>query len=503
MKPSKKDVRQPPKFRPVAVVDVGSNSVRLVVYDGLRRAASPVFNEKVLCGLGKGVSLTGKLSEHGIDRALAALRRFRAICRQIDVDDIFAVATAAAREASNGKWFVSKAETALGKRIDVLSGKQEARFAALGVIASIRDADGVVGDLGGGSLELIDVQSGKIRSGTTLPLGPLRLIDLSGGDVAKAAEIVETALAKTSLLDRLRSRNFYAVGGTWRNLSKLHMAQNNYPLRMIHDYRIDTGAAQSVSNLVSGLSPMTLKDIEEISRNRVETLPFGALVLERVLARGKPDQFISSVFGVREGLLYSKLSKRKRDTDPLLAACWDFARSYARSPEHELELCDWSDQFFALWQPRESEQERRLRHAACMVADIDWRVHPEYRGTRALTMISQATFVGIDHPGRAFIALTVYYRGLNSTSEPAALHRLLDELALDRARVLAGVFRLAYVLSAAMPGQLPQIKFSMPGRKKLCVRLPKKLADLGGETVNKRIEQLADLIGCSADVKVG
>ena len=242
---------KPPKYRPVAVVDIGSNSVRLVVYDGLRRSPTPVFNEKILCGLGRGVALTGRLGEEGVVRALAALRRFRAVARQIGAKQVFAVATAAAREASNGADFIDLAEAAIGVNIDVLTGKEEARYAALGTIAGIPGADGVAGDLGGGSLELVDIKDGKLRDGITLPLGPLRLIDMSGGSIAKASKIVDEYFAKAKILDHLKGRSFYAVGGTWRNLARLHMAQNKYPLHVLHHYTMTRSQASSVADLVS------------------------------------------------------------------------------------------------------------------------------------------------------------------------------------------------------------------------------------------------------------
>ena len=278
---------EPPTYRPVAVVDIGSNSVRLVVYDGLRRSPTPVFNEKILCGLGKGVAITGKLADSGIARALAALRRFRTLAKQIGVKQVFAVATAAAREATNGQSFIESAEEAIGVGINVLSGKEEARYAALGVIAGIPEADGVVGDLGGGSLELIDVQDGKLRDGITLPIGPLRLIDMSGGSIKRAREIVDEYLEKATLLANLKGRSFYAVGGTWRNLARLHMAQNKYPLHVLHHYAMTRQQASAVADLVSGLSSSSLRDVREVSKSRSDTLPYGALVLDRLLAKGK------------------------------------------------------------------------------------------------------------------------------------------------------------------------------------------------------------------------
>ncbi len=493
---------EPPKYRPVAVVDIGSNSVRLVVYDGLRRSPAPVFNEKILCGLGRGVATKGKLGEEGMSRALAALRRFRTLARQIGARQVFALATAAAREAVNGEEFITQAEEALGVHIDVLTGKEEARYAALGVIAGIPDADGVAGDLGGGSLELVDIKDGKIRDGITLPLGPLRLIDMADGSTAKARKLVDDYFAQAKILENLKGRTFYAVGGTWRNLAKLHMAQNRYPLHVLHCYRMTRQQTISVSNLVSGLSPSSLKVIRQVSRSRSDTMPFGALVLERLLEHSRPKIVEISVFGVREGLLYSKLPKRKRDSDALLASCWDFARRYARSAEHELELCDWTDQLFGEGKLKETAEQRRLRYAACLLADIGWRAHPDYRAERSLGMISQAAFVGIDHPGRVFLALTVFYRYEGETLQDD-LTQLLDDEAHARAHLLSNMFRLAYILSAAMPGMLPKIGLELAAGKTLVLRLPKKLADLAGERVLKRLEALAAEIGRTGRLEIG
>jgi exopolyphosphatase/guanosine-5'-triphosphate,3'-diphosphate pyrophosphatase len=470
--------------------------VRLVVYDGLRRAPTPVFNEKLLCGLGRGVATTHQLNPEGMERALGALRRFKALSRQIGAREVYAVATAAAREAENGRQFVDQAEEALGAHIDVLSGKEEARLAAMGVMAGVTGADGLIGDLGGGSLELIDVSEGRIRDGITFPLGPLRLMDMSGGSASKARDIIDRYLDSSPLMAQLKGRNLYAVGGTWRNIARIHMAQTRYPLHVLHNYTIAREQARSVADLVSHLSSSSLKDIKSVSRSRIDTLPYGALVLERLLAKSRVKQMVVSIYGVREGLLYSKLPKRKRDADALLSSCWEFCCRYARSPEHELELCDWTDKLFAHKSFEETEPERRLRHAACLLADIGWRAHPDYRAQRSLGMISQAAFVDIDHSGRVFMALTIYYRyegeeeGLTSS-----LARLVDDKMLERARLLSDAFRLAYIITAAMPGVLPKINIEAEGTKGLILTVPKKYADLMGERVEKRLQALAGQMG--------
>ena len=502
MKAAKEYRERRPKFRPVGVVDIGSNSVRLVIYDSQRRAAAPVFNEKVLCGLGRGLAATGELSPDGVNRALAALARFKMLSQAIDTDRVYAVATAAAREASNGRKFIVSAEQALGHKIQVLSGKQEARLAAFGVIGAIPEADGIVGDLGGGSLELVDVRNGEQSNGITLPLGPLRLIDESGGSMKEARRIIDHHLADADLLEALKGRTFYAVGGTWRNLGRMHMRQNKYPLHVLHGYQLGQKSAQTLSAFVAGLTSTTLQGVGSISRNRAETLPYGAMLLDRLLTLGQPEDVVVSAWGVREGLLFSKFNRKKRSRDPLMAACWDFALRHSRSPSHELELCDWTDQVFGVRAAKETDKVRRLRHAACMLADIGWRTPPDYRGDRSFNIVSQATFVGVDHPGRVFLALTVYFRyeGPSSTAGKE-LRMLLDDGMLELARQLAATFRLAYVLSAAMPGLLPRIKLSAGRGKTLTLTLPNKLQDLRGEAVDKRLQQLADLFGSKPRVR--
>jgi exopolyphosphatase / guanosine-5'-triphosphate,3'-diphosphate pyrophosphatase len=493
---------EPPKYRPVAVVDIGSNSVRLVVYDGLRRSPTPVFNEKILCGLGKGIAITGKLDATGVVRAIAGLKRFRALTRQIGCHEVFAVATAAAREAENGEAFVDEAEKALGSGIHVLTGKEEARYAALGVIAGIPDADGVVGDLGGGSLELIDVHDGKLFDGVTLPLGPLRLIDMSGDDIGRARKIVDEYFRDTKVLEALKGRSFYAVGGTWRNLARVQLSHAGYPLHVLHQYTMSRQQAKSIAEFVSGMSSSTLKDVKDVSKARSSTMPFGSMVLERLIEAAKPRDVVCSVYGVREGYLYAKLPRKKAKLDALLSSCWDFARRYARSPEHELELCDWTDQLFGDKALKENEEQKRLRYAACLLADIGWRAHPDYRADRSMSMISQAAFVGVDHPGRVFLALTVFYRYEGEVMKDD-LTRLLSEPDMERAHLLSSIFRLAYILSAAMPGMLPRIGLKLEGSKTLTLTLPTKFKDLMGERVEKRLSSLAFEMGRSPKVEIG
>ncbi len=495
------EIGRAPYYAPVAIVDIGSNSVRLVVYDGARRSPTPVYNEKVLCGLGRGVATTGRMNEASVERAIRALSRFRRLAEQIGTRKVYAIATAAAREAENGASFVRQAKKALGESVRVLTGKDEARLAALGVIAGLPDADGIVGDLGGGSLELTVVKDGELKDGVTLPFGPLRLMDMAEGDVRKATSIVSETLKDHKLLDGLEDRRFYAVGGTWRNLARLHIAQHDYPLNVLHNYRISNDSARGLAALVSRLSPASLRDIHAISENRAETMPYGGVVLDRLLLESGVSEMVVSAYGVREGLLFSKLKPKIREKDPLLSAAWDLARARARSPKGVRELCDWTDRLFAKAFPDETREERRLRHVACLLADIGWRAHQDYRGEQSLNVVANAAFAAIDHPGRAFLALTLYFRyeGARKTASPS-LEALMDPNMVERSRVLAASMRLAYVLSAFTEDVLPRTVLSVRN-KCLTLELGRKQAPLDGEQVTKRMNDLAKLLGLDMTVE--
>ena len=498
----------PPAATPVAVVDIGSNSVRLVVFDGAKRAPAPLFNEKVLCGLGRSVASTGKMSKDAVERALSALTRYRALADILDVTRIDAVATAAAREARNGPDFIARAEDILGTPIAVLSGRQEAELAANGVIAGFPDADGLAGDLGGGSLELINIKKQELSGGVTLPLGGLKLIDMSGGDLARAGRIVDRELEAVDWLHKGKDRPFYAVGGTWRAFARLHMEQTRYPFDVMHGYRIALDDALKFTHLLDHLSPASMEGIDQISRARREVVGFGALVLERLLKLARPSEVIISATGVREGFLYSLLEEEEKKRDPLLAACLELARLTPRKTDwaglYPQELCAWTDRLMAAVELKETRAQRRLRHAACLISDVHWRAHPEYRGEQSMNLVAHGSFYGIDHKGRAFLALSSYFRheGLSDSLSPW-LMQLVDKEHLRRARIVGAAIRTVHMISATMPGILPRTEISVSGGKRLILRLPPDLGALDGERLRKRLAKLAALFGLSGEVKVG
>src|ERR1700728_4292774 len=482
---------------PIAVIDIGSNSVRLVVYEGLVRSPTELFNEKALCGLGREVQATGMLAADAVEHALATLKRFRALCDRMGVQKVFAIATAACRDAKNGRAFIRSAERTLKTEIDILSGAREADLTALGVIAGVHRADGIVGDLGGGSLELVDIRGTRARNGLTRPLGGFALADISAKSLKKAEKYVKKSLTGLAMLKGCNGRSFYAVGGTWRSVGRLHMWQTGYPLHVMHGYSISAEEALEFARLVHRVDVDTLSNIDVVNNARRPLLPYSALVLEYILRIGKPRQVVFSALGVREGLLYSLLKHKDQEKDALIEAARHLNQLRSRSPQHGEELLPWTDRFFATSGLEETAEERRLRHAACLLADIGWRAHPDYRGEQSLNIIAHGGFTGIDHPERAYLALAVFYRyvGLIMDDELSPrLRELASTRMIDRARVLGAALRLAYVVSAAMPGVLPRTPLAVE-RQRLTLRLPDEYAALGGERILGRLRALSRLIG--------
>ncbi|MGU3576345.1 exopolyphosphatase [Brucellaceae bacterium C25G] len=483
-------------LRPVAVIDIGSNSIRVVVYEGVVRSPTVLFNEKILCGLGKGLAKTGRLNDKSVEDALRALKRFRALAEQAGAISLHAIATAAAREAENGPDFIAQAEAILGRHIEVLSGKEEATYSALGVISGFYNPHGVTGDFGGGSLELVHVSGHDIDDGITLPLGGLRLQDMSNDNLEEAAKIARSHLSKADVLKKSQGQVFYAVGGTWRNLAKLYMTYKKYPLNVMHGYEMPLKEAQSFLARVAKDDVDKLRGIEAVSKNRRQLLAYGAIVLLEVLRRMKPSKVVFSALGVREGYLYSLLPKNEQRLDPLLASAEELAILRSRSPRHARELAAWTTLSLNALGYDETEDEGRYRQAACLLADISWRAHPDYRGSQALNIIAHSSFGGIDHAGRSFMALANYYRheGLVDDDLAPEILTLVTPRLRERARLLGALLRVVYLLSASMPGVIPRLYWVGSGDEYVLM-VPADLADLVSDRPIGRLQQLAKVTG--------
>lgn len=480
----------------IGVIDIGSNSVRLVVFSGPPRSPTPVFNEKVLCGLGRKLAKTGRLDDQGMALALLTMQRFVALAMRMDVKELQVVATAAAREASNGSAFIAEIERQCHVKVRILNGTDEARFSALGVISGTPEAEGIVGDIGGGSLELVQVSKGRIGESVTLPLGPFRLAGVEQKDLRYH---VDSLFQSILWLKNGRRQTLYLVGGAWRGIARVHMAQTNYSLRIIHAYRMATHEAEDLTRLLSRQSKESMSRLEGVPRRRLDTLPMAAFVLRRLIKRLEPKELIFSALGLREGLHYATLSEATRAEDPLIAACRDMATRESRFAEHGDELANFiAPLFFS-----ESMEEARLRLAAALLSDVAWRVNPDYRGEQAFRRVLRAPFVGIEHPERALVALAVYARYQGNLGGDTTLpgRALVGDLEARRALILGLGLRLAHALSGGTPGLLHEVKLKLEDEA-LLLEVPANAETLLGEVIGRRLEDLAKARGMASKIKV-
>lgn len=481
--------------KPVAVLDIGSNSVRLVVYERHARSLTPLYNEKSACALGRGIATTGRLADDNMARALTSIKRFELVARMMRAGKVHILATSAVREAANRQQFVDAVEAIMDARVNVLSGEEEAHFAALGVIAGIPDFDGMIGDLGGGSLELSTLEDQADTNGQTHELGVIRLQDDTGGSAAKAVAIIRERL-KGSVLDQGRAGGaFAAIGGTWRSLAKLHQVMRDYPLHMVQHYGVP--AAEMIAfcaDIVAGGKSYAGSD--QVSSSRRDLVPFGAAVLGEVLKLGAFDSVVFSALGVREGYLFGLLDKREQAVDPLVQGAEELSVLRSRSPAHAGDLMEFTAHFLTTTGLAETAPDRRLREVTCLLADIGWRLHPDYRGPQSVDAVAYGSLTGVDHPGRAFLAqaIAVRYGGLKNKAALTPFQSLAGVEGTARARLLGALFRVAYPMSAAMPGVLPRIGFRIDGSA-LMLCLPHDLAFLDGEHLRGRLDQFAGVAG--------
>ncbi len=472
---------------PFAVIDLGSNTVRVVVFERLARVPVPLVNERVFCELGRGVGASGRLDEAQVAPLMDCLARFVRLAASFGVPQVTVLATSAVRDAANGPELVARIRARFPAEIVVLSGEEEARLAAEGVISGMPEADGLVGDLGGGSLEITEVSGKRTGRSASLPLGPLRLAEASRGDMAQAGREIAERLKRLDWLDAGRDRDFYAVGGSWRALAQISMDQTSYPIHMVHGYAIARKEAANLATLVRGLGPQSLARIGGVAERRLPLMPLGAAVLGELVGRVKPSRVVFSATGLREGFLFSRLDARERERDPLLAAAEALAAREARDPALGSRLDPWMWPLFAA----ETAAEGRLRRAACLLSDIGWREHPDYRAQLVFRRLLHHPFLALDHRERATLALAVFVRlggklGRAALLDPAS--SLLDDNDKVRALAIGSALRLAYAVSAGAADILDGAALRMDGKRIELVLAGKALPE--GPQVGKSFKQL-------------
>ena len=474
--------------RPVAVVDIGSNSVRLVVYSGRQRAPSPIFNEKVMAGLGAGLRNDGDMSDESERKALSALCRYKLLLRHMGVREAQVVATAAVRDADNADDFVNAVKK-IGLPCDVISAEDEARFAGLGVLSAFPGAEGIVGDLGGGSLELVEIGSSTTGRNISLPLGVLRLDRGKSGE-QKAHEMLRRGLKEAGLSKAGRDKPFFMVGGSWRALAKLDMIATDFPLPATHHYRMKPQRASELRRMIDKGGAW----MEAISGARLAAAPVAAMLLEQIVEEIRPSGLVVSAFGLREGLLFSQLDQSSRKLDPLIEAARDAGGGEHRFGEHGAELHEWIAPLFD-----DPPSLKRLNLAACLLADVAWQAAPMFRADRGVEMALHGDWTAVDAAGRVIMAQALtsnFGRDRLPDDRLSELCRIED---LHRAHCWGLAMRLGQRISGGVAAVLGRTSLKQ-SRTSVTLCVPHREEALAGDAVRRRLQRLAEALGRKAEV---
>lgn len=479
---------------PIGIIDIGSNSIRLVIYEGEGRIPSILFNEKIMAGLGKGLGKTGLLDADAVQRTLLALARFRRLAEDMGVVKLRTVATAAVRDASNGPDFMARLAD-IGLPVELLPGSAEASLAGHGVLAAIPEADGIVGDLGGGSLELVRVGNGDVGPGISIPFGVLRIAQMKLGSSRALDRALAKALAKAGWKGNGEGRPFYMVGGSWRALARLHQALTDYPLPIVHQYVMAPLEAQRLVRALGQLDSKRIKALAAIASSRVGSLGDAAMLLAALARSLKPSTLIVSAYGLREGLLHSSLPGAVREIDPLIEAAREEGVRQGRFPEHGDLLDRWIAPLFS----NEPPQLARLRHAACLLADVGWRAHPEFRAERGLDVALHGNWVAIDAAGRALLGQALFTHFGGEGVCPIVNRLIGYDLAIKAMR-WGFAMRLGQRLSGGVPEPLESSTLAVDHGTVLLTLRGEDTA-LYGEAVERRHKMLADALGLKIAVR--
>lgn len=484
-------------LRRVGVVDVGSNSVRMVVFDGAARSPAYFFNEKIMCGLGRGLAETGRLNPEGKARALAALKRFALLADEMQVAPMTVVATAATREAEDGPEFQRRVQQETGLKLWVVEGDEEARLSAQGVLLGWPEARGIVCDIGGNSMELARIGEGKVGKRASTQLGPFRLQQIEGGP-DKRRGVIDRVLRRLSDELKTEGERIYLVGGSWRVIARLDMERRNYPLTVLHEYRMTPKSLLDTIDWIGVSDLAVLRARTGTSPDRMALVPLACEVLRELIHILKPSEIDVSAYGIREGLLYEQMPAKLRARDPLIEAARMAEITSARIPGFGKKLFTFLEPLF-----KEASPERlRLIKAACLLHDTTWRAHPDYRAEVCFDNATRANLGGLDHPGRVFLGLALLHRYKNSRSGSRleSLFRLLSEDEIREAEVLGKAMRFGAMFSAADPAEAGALKWA-PKKKALELTLTPRGQALFGEVARARFTSLAQALGASVQIR--
>lgn len=470
-----------------AIVDIGSNSIRLVVFGGPPRAPATLFNEKLMAGLGRGLMPGGRLDPDSVAAALKGLARFAALLRLMEPIAVRVVATAAVRVAADGAEFLAAVRD-LGLPAELLSGDEEAEAAGFGVIAAMPDAEGLVADMGGGSLELARVAGGKVHERVSLPFGVIPVGAIRAGGRGMLRKALRKAIRPLDWLHHAAGQQLYLVGGGWRALARVHMHRVGWPLPVLGGYHFAPDDTRWLKGDVREAGAARLAALPGVSSARAAQLADASALLAALTLEVAPSQIVISSFGLREGLLYARLGAKARGQDPLVEGVRHTVGGQLQDAAYPEALLAWSDGAF----PDEPPALRRLRHSACLIAGTGWASNPNFRAIEGEDMALHGNWIGVDAAGRAMMAMALHVGlGGDPDTPPPLLPQLAGRDELARARAWGFALRLAQRLGGGTPQALAEVPLSLSADSGLVLSVPRAdLALIDGPS-ERRLARLA------------
>lgn len=431
-----------------------------------------------------------------MDRAVAAVVRFSRLALNNGVDRLEAFATSAVRDATNGDELLAAIRSMAGCKVRVIDGHKEAHLSAQAVQRGLHVEDGIIADLGGGSLELAALKHGEVNQMVSLPLGTMRLQARFSGDLAKMRKEISAALDDVDWPGEYSGKTLFPIGGAWRAFARLKIKESDYPLDIIHGYTIPVDSALETATLLTGLSKRSLAGLDSVVRQRRSAMPLTGLLLKQLIGRMDPATVTFSAVGVREGYVYGRMPADQVAEDPLFAAATAFSGREGRFADTADRLLEWLSPVLSA----ENRRRRRLQYAVCALSDIAWRDHPDYRASFAFDRTLEYPFFGIDHTERAFIALAVYlrYGGKSADARVAHIGSLLSKRAIRRAETLGSGLRLAYRISAGNPDLLAQARLHIEND-----RLSLVLPGGGAAPMRDRVKRSFERLCRARKIKMG
>jgi exopolyphosphatase/guanosine-5'-triphosphate,3'-diphosphate pyrophosphatase len=471
----------------LAIIDIGSNSIRMLIYEDFSSSRVPFFNEKAVCELGKNLDKSKKLHRSGTEYALKVLKRFSEILNVSKITNLKIIATAVIREATDTKPFIDEVEKLFKTKINILSGEEEATCSAEGVKIGFENVDGLVADLGGGSLELARVENNVITNKTSLPLGVLRLINNPIIKKRNLSKYIKNLFSDEKWLSKKKFKNLYLVGGTWRALFKLHLFQNEYPVHIIHQYSIDNDRLTKFLDKISSFSKSKLKTVEYISKSRTQYLPYSSIILNEIINLTNPKKIVCSISGLREGALVKEhfkdfespdmfnkslehIAKKRGDLGLTFKKYYDFIKPVFEGNEH---------------------YNKKLLNLACVLSHMDWGLGAFQKAELVFQETLNTPLLKLTHKERIQIALSCYWRYCSIKYNPKIEYlTFLNNNEIFSSKQVGSALRFAHALTSISTIFLEEFKLYKRGNS-VFLKIPSHHQEIISKQVTKKFKALA------------